>query len=63
MRSTRITAVEIPETLYATTTDGEVHPQTFEDLVASSGLVFENAGEHELKSVPGRWHLYRVAAA
>jgi class 3 adenylate cyclase len=34
--------------------------QTVKDLVAGSGLTFENAGEHELKGVPDRWHLYRV---
>jgi class 3 adenylate cyclase/pimeloyl-ACP methyl ester carboxylesterase len=34
--------------------------QTVKDLVAGSGLVFEDAGEHELKGVPDRWHLYRV---
>jgi class 3 adenylate cyclase/pimeloyl-ACP methyl ester carboxylesterase len=33
---------------------------TVRDLVAGSGLVFEDAGEHELKGVPDRWHLYRV---
>ena len=37
-------------------------PQTVKDLVAGSGLVFEDAGEHELKGVPDRWHLYRVLA-
>jgi hypothetical protein len=30
------------------------------DLVAGSGLMFEDAGEHELKGVPDHWHLYRV---
>jgi class 3 adenylate cyclase len=35
--------------------------QTVKDLVAGSGLVFEEAGEHELKGVPDRWRLYRVA--
>jgi class 3 adenylate cyclase len=35
--------------------------QTVKDLTAGSGLVFEDAGEHELKGVPDRWHLYRVA--
>jgi hypothetical protein len=30
------------------------------DLVAGSGLSFADAGEHELKGVPDRWHLYRV---
>jgi class 3 adenylate cyclase len=34
--------------------------QTVKDLVAGSGLVFEPAGEHELKGVPDRWNLYRV---
>jgi class 3 adenylate cyclase len=34
--------------------------QTVKDLTAGSGLVFEDAGEHELKGVPERWHLYRV---
>ena len=34
--------------------------QTVKDLVAGSGLVFEGAGEHELRGVPDRWRLYRV---
>jgi class 3 adenylate cyclase len=34
--------------------------QTVKDLVAGSGLVFDDAGEHELKGVPDRWRLYRV---
>ena len=29
-------------------------------LVAGSGFVFEDTGEHELKSVPDRLQLYRV---
>ncbi len=33
---------------------------TVKDLVAGSGLSFEDAGEHDLKGVPDRWHLYRV---
>ena len=33
---------------------------TVKDLTAGSGLVFENAGEYELKGVPDQWHLYRV---
>jgi class 3 adenylate cyclase/pimeloyl-ACP methyl ester carboxylesterase len=33
---------------------------TVKDLVVGSGLAFEDAGEHELKGVPDRWHLYRV---
>jgi class 3 adenylate cyclase len=34
--------------------------QTVKDLTAGSGLTFEDAGEHSLKGVPDRWHLYRV---
>jgi class 3 adenylate cyclase len=34
--------------------------QTVKDLVAGSGLSFEDLGEHELKGVPDRWRLYRV---
>ena len=36
--------------------------QTVKDLVAGSGLSFEDAGEHELKGVPDRWHLYRAVS-
>ena len=36
--------------------------QTVKDLVAGSGLMFEEAGEHDLKGVPDRWRLYRVAS-
>ena len=36
--------------------------QTVKDLVAGSGLAFEDTGEHELKGVPDRWRLYRVVA-
>ena len=35
---------------------------TVKDLVAGSGLSFADAGEHELKGVPDRWHLYRVVS-
>jgi len=34
--------------------------QTVKDLVAGSGLAFEEAGEHELKGIADRWRLYRV---
>jgi class 3 adenylate cyclase/pimeloyl-ACP methyl ester carboxylesterase len=36
--------------------------QTVKDLVAGSGLEFEEAGEYELKGVPDRWHLYRATS-
>jgi class 3 adenylate cyclase len=31
---------------------------TVKDLVAGSGLRFEDRGEHALKGVPGTWHLF-----
>jgi pimeloyl-ACP methyl ester carboxylesterase len=37
-----------------------VASSTVKDLVAGSGIKFEDAGEHELKGVPDRWRLYRV---
>jgi class 3 adenylate cyclase len=30
------------------------------DLVAGSGIEFEDRGDHELKGVPDRWRLYRA---
>ena len=33
---------------------------TVKDLVAGSGLAFQDRGAHELKGVPGEWHLYAV---
>jgi class 3 adenylate cyclase len=36
---------------------------TVKDLVAGSGIEFEDRGTHELKGVPGEWRLYAVAAA
>jgi hypothetical protein len=32
------------------------------DLVVGSSIGFEDAGEHDLKGVPGSWRLYRVGA-
>ena len=32
--------------------------RTVVDLVAGSGITFEDRGEHELKGVPGTWRLY-----
>jgi pimeloyl-ACP methyl ester carboxylesterase len=34
---------------------------TVKDLVAGSGLAFEDIGEHNLTGVPDEWRLYRVA--
>jgi pimeloyl-ACP methyl ester carboxylesterase len=36
---------------------------TVRDLVAGSGLEFEDRGSHELKGVPGEWRLYAVSNA
>jgi class 3 adenylate cyclase len=36
--------------------------RTVKDLVAGSGLTFEDAGEHELKGIPHRWRLYGVVS-
>jgi class 3 adenylate cyclase len=36
---------------------------TVRDLVAGSGIAFEDRGTHELKGVPGEWRLYAVASA
>jgi class 3 adenylate cyclase len=35
--------------------------QTVRDLTSGSGLLFEDAGVHELKGVPEPWRLYRLA--
>jgi class 3 adenylate cyclase len=34
--------------------------QTVKDLVAGSGLAFDDRGSHELKGVPGEWRVYAV---
>jgi class 3 adenylate cyclase len=34
---------------------------TLRDLVIGSGLVVEERGAHQLKGVPGEWHLFAVA--
>ena len=36
--------------------------QTVKDVATGTGFVFEDAGEHELKGIPDRWHLYRVVS-
>ena len=35
---------------------------TLRDLVIGSGLEFDDRGIHELKGVPGEWHLFAVAS-
>jgi len=40
--------------------DQVVVSQTVKDLVAGSGIVFEDLGIHSLKGIPDPWHLYGV---
>jgi class 3 adenylate cyclase len=54
-------AVHISARVGALARAGEILvSSTVKDLTVGSGLVFEDAGEHELKGVPDQWHLYRV---
>jgi class 3 adenylate cyclase/pimeloyl-ACP methyl ester carboxylesterase len=54
-------AVHIGARVGALAGPGEVLvSSTVKDLVAGSGLVFAEAGEHELKGVPDLWRLFRV---
>jgi class 3 adenylate cyclase len=56
-------AVHIGARVAAFCAAGEVVvSRTVSDLVAGSGIRFEDRGEHELKGVPGTWHLYSVVA-
>jgi class 3 adenylate cyclase len=57
-------AVHIGARVASVATAGEVLvSRTVKDLVAGSGINFEDRGERALKGVPGEWHLYAVAAA
>jgi class 3 adenylate cyclase len=42
-------------------TDEVLVSSTVKDLVAGSGLQFEERGSHALKGVPGEWSLHAVA--
>jgi class 3 adenylate cyclase len=40
---------------------GEVFvSSTVKDLVAGSGLRFNDRGKHELKGIPGEWRIFHV---
>jgi class 3 adenylate cyclase len=55
-------AVHIGARVAAQAAPGEVLvSQTVRDLVAGSGLAFEERGTTELKGVPGEWRLFAVA--
>ncbi len=52
-------AVHVAARVMATAPPGEVLvSSTVKDLVAGSGLEFEDRGQHQLKGVPGTWRLY-----
>jgi pimeloyl-ACP methyl ester carboxylesterase len=54
-------AVHIGARIAALAGPGEVLvSQTVKDLVAGSGLEFEDRGMHALKGIPSEWHLYAV---
>jgi class 3 adenylate cyclase len=54
-------AVHIAARVQSKALPGEVWvSRTVKDLVAGSGLVFGDRGEHELKGVPGAWQLLAV---
>jgi class 3 adenylate cyclase len=55
-------AVHIAARVMAMAGPGEtLVSSTVKDLVVGSGIVFDDRGEHELKGVPGGWHLFAVA--
>jgi class 3 adenylate cyclase len=55
-------AVHIGARVAALAQGGEVLVSgTVKDLVAGSGLRFEDRGAHALKGVPGEWHIFAVA--
>jgi class 3 adenylate cyclase len=52
-------AVHIGARVSAIAQSGEVLvSRTVVDLVAGSGITFDDRGEHELKGVPGSWRLF-----
>jgi class 3 adenylate cyclase len=54
-------AVHIGARIAAAAGAGEVLvSSTVKDLVAGSGLKFDDRGNHELKGVPGEWHLFAL---
>jgi class 3 adenylate cyclase len=55
-------AVHIAARVEALAAPGEVlASRTVVDLIAGSGLEFEDRGEYELKGVPGSWKVFALA--
>ncbi len=56
-------AVHVGARVAALAKPGEVLvSNTVKDLVAGSGLAFEDRGDHVLKGVPGRWRLFSASS-
>ena len=54
-------AVHIAARVMDTAHAGELMiSRTVKDLVAGSGIQFDDAGEHSLKGFEEKWHLYKV---
>ena len=54
-------AVSIGARIAALAAPGEVLvSSTVKDLVAGSGLRFEDRGEHQLKGIPDTWRVFAV---
>jgi class 3 adenylate cyclase len=55
--------VHIGQRVSAAAGGGEVFvSSTVKDLVVGSGIEFSDRGLHDLKGVPGQWHLFKVGA-
>jgi class 3 adenylate cyclase len=55
-------AVSIGARISSLAAPGEVLvSSTVKDLVAGSGLQFEDRGEHQLKGIPEAWRLFTLA--
>jgi class 3 adenylate cyclase len=56
-------AVHAAARIQSTASSGDILvSQTVRDLTAGSGLVYEDAGDHELKGLTGPWRLFSVRA-
>jgi class 3 adenylate cyclase len=56
-------AVHIGARIAAAAQPGEVLvSSTVKDIVAGSGISFDERGEHELRGVPGTWRLFAARA-
>ena len=54
--------VEMEEFLTGSRSVPVIDSRTVKDLVAGSGITFEDFGTHTLKGVPDDWQLFRVTS-